>query len=158
MLARKTRTHSCGQSNIDFRTQRDEINVKRFQPWKLRPNFGTMGSSDFHLKIKEQKELMHPTAKFNTMFDKNQEVPNPKFYSTAVFYNMTRVPIKQETFTGSDKVAELDESFKGKDKFTGDSMMIAETTKMRKKGTLLNLKDKLSKGNYSLITKMYIEI
>ena len=56
MLAKKTRTHSCGQSNIDFRSQNDEINVKRFQPWKVRPNFGTMGSSDFHLKFKEFNE------------------------------------------------------------------------------------------------------
>jgi len=146
MLAKKSRTHSCGLSNIDFRSLNDESSLKKFQPWKIRKNFGTMGSSDFHLKIKELKDLMKPTEKLNTIYDKKHETPNPKFYSTALFYNLQRLPVKPETLHISDKIGELDESFKGKEKYTGDSMMIAQITKIRKKHTSMNKREKDHKG------------
>ncbi len=147
MQAKKTRTHSCGQTNVDFRTLKDDINIKKFQPWKAIPDFGTMGYSDYHLKFKEYKDLMNPTKRLNTIKDKRNEMPNPKFYSTACMYNSLKVPVKQKTFYNSEKLAELDESFKGKDKFIGDSMMIAQITKTRKKNTfILSESDKKNKG------------
>ncbi len=138
MLYKRDRTHSCGNSNIDFRSLKDETNIKKFQPWNVKKNFGTMGYSDYHLKFKEYKDFMSPTKLLNTVHDKKQEFPNPKLYNTAVLYNINRVPVKVETFNSSDKIAELDESFVGKEKYIGDSMMIAEVTKSRRKLVSLN--------------------
>jgi len=39
---------------------------------------------------------------------------------------------KKQSLIETERVAQLDESFKGKDKFTGDSMMIAENMKKKK--------------------------
>jgi len=70
MISKKARNHSCGQSNIDYRSLKDTENIKKFQPWKLRKDFGTMGCSDYHLNLKEYKELMLPTSKLNNLHDK----------------------------------------------------------------------------------------
>ena len=145
MLAKKSRTHSCGFSNIDFRSQKDEPNIKIFQPWKIQKSFGTMGNSDYHLKFKEYKNLMNPTAKLNTLYEKKNEAPDPKIYSTCVLYSSQKLPIKPEALHVSDKVGELDETYKGKERFIGDSMMIAEITKVRKKDKSLSQSDKFSK-------------
>ena len=41
--------------------------------------------------------------------------------------------IKKKAMTSDERLAQLDESFKGKEKFTGESMMIADLNKERKK-------------------------
>jgi len=146
MLAKKHRTHSCGQSNIDFRSQKDEKNVKLFKNWYLKKPFGTMGNAECHLKFNEYKQLMETTKNINSNHSKKHEIPDPRYYDTSQFYNLYKLPVKEKTFIEGDKLAELDESFKGKDKYVGDSMMISDLTKTRKNYKLNSEVDKELKG------------
>jgi len=155
MIAKKSRTHSCGQSNIDFRSLKDEENLKKFQPWKIKKDFGTMGYTDFHLPRQAYKELMRPTSKLNNLQNKNKETPNPKLYDTAVFYNTQKLNFRKDNLDCSDKIAELDESLKGKERFTGDSMMIAQIAKIRRnKAYWFKKSEKFEKGIVNNLIKL----
>lgn len=47
MIARKQRTHSCGLSNIDYRTKGDVGNADRLTPSLKYSEFGTMNKIGF---------------------------------------------------------------------------------------------------------------
>lgn len=68
----------------------------------------------------------------NTQKNILHEIPDPKFYSTALFYRANNIPFKDKAMFACDRVAQLDEAFKGKEKFTGDSLMIADLNRNRK--------------------------
>lgn len=132
MNIRRERSHGCGHSNIDFRTKNDTESIKTFMPWKSKKEFGTMGNDLYKLSFNENKKLLKVTENINAQKNILHEIPNPKYYKTAQFYQSNNFPIKSKTMTISERVAQLDESFKGKEKFTGESMMIADLTKNRK--------------------------
>lgn len=134
MIAKKERVHHCGSSNIDFRSKRDKESIALFQPWKLKKAYGTMGNSHVNLPTDQYNTLMNTTKRLNTLKDINTERPDPKVFSTAQFYikNDLFQYIKKKNLFETERIAQLDESFKGKDTYTGDSMMIAKNTKQKK--------------------------
>jgi len=101
-------------------------------PWRSKKEFGTMGNESYKLPFNENKKLLKVTENINTQKNNLFEVPDPKYYKSAQFYNANNIPIKLKTLFTDERVAQLDESFKGKEKFIGDSMMIADLTKNRK--------------------------
>ncbi len=135
MNIRKDRIHKYGYSNIDFRSKKDEENIKIFQPWLARKPFGTMGYTDYKLPPNEQKRIMEVSENINQQKNINAEIPDPKYYKTAQYYRTNKIPIKAKTIYTNERIAQLEESLKGKDVFTGESMMIAEITKYRKRKT-----------------------
>lgn len=132
MSVRKDRIHRCGHSNIDFRSKRDEEALKVYQPWKNRTAFGTMGYVGFKLHPEENKKILEVSEKLNNQRTVLSEMPDPKYHKSAQFYFDKKIPIKEKTIYTNERVAQLDESFKGKEMFTGDSMMIADINKFRK--------------------------
>lgn len=151
MIARKKeRSHNCGNSNIDFRTKRDKEAITLFQPWMESRKFGTMGYSGFNLTSDQNKNIMSVTKSINTLKDLNFERPNPKTYFTAKFYEMKEISktIKKLNLNDTERLAQLDETFKGKDKYTGDSMMIATNAKKKRKKELSLEKNKIQSKCY----------
>lgn len=143
MNFKKERTHKYGSSNIDFRTKRDDYAIKNYQPWLMSKNTGTMGLADFHLTLNQKKEKFLSTVKLNTYKDLVKEIPNPKFHKTCEFYKKKNLTVNQRTFFTDDKVANLDETLIGKEKFTGDSMMISVNTKLKHKDKNLSTGDRI---------------
>ena len=151
MKLRKERIHQCGHTNIDFRTLKDKESIKTYLPWLSSKNFGTMGYSEFKLPINLHKDMLKVTGPINMQRNILKEVPDPKYHKTATFYNFNRIPIKTKSLYTNERVAQLDESFIGRDKFTGDSMMIADITKLRKNKTFnFDDKEKQSKCKFKL--------
>lgn len=135
MKQRKERSHLYGHSNLDFRTKNDTENLKIYQPWKVRTEFGTMGYSGFHPVLDESKKTKEVSEKLFNQQQTLSGIPDPKFFKSAQFYYDKKIPIKARTFYTNERVAQLDESFKGKEVFTGDSMMISDINKFRKMKT-----------------------
>lgn len=152
MNIRKDRVHRCGHTNIDFRSKKDEDALKTYQPWKTKKDYGTMGYIDYKLPINEHKKVLEVTDHINIQKNIRAELPDPKYHKTAQYYFNNKIPIKTRAMFTNERVAQLDESFKGKEIFTGDSMMIAEVTKMRKIKTKHHFdeNDKRLKGIYIL--------
>ena len=144
MNIRRERLHQCGHTNIDFRTKNDVDSIKTFMPWKSKKDFGTMGNNFYSLPFNEKKKLMKVTESINTLKNSHDVIPDPKYYKTAQFYQLNNMQIKKKAITNDERIAQLDESFKGKEKFTGESMMIADLTKQRKRKKDLE-KEKLMK-------------
>ena len=133
MSLRRDRRHQMGHSNIDFRSKGDEENIAKFHPWKKPQKFGTMGSIGFKLKESEKKKLFKPVMEFATQKEMEEEVPDPRKFNTALYYKKHHLDTKNKTYHESERLAQLDEASKGTEAFTGDSMMIADNTKLRKK-------------------------
>lgn len=133
MNIRRERSHRCGHTNIDFRTKNDQDAIRTFMPWKQKKEFGTMGNDFYKLNFTEKKKLMKVTENINTIKNINDEVPDPKYYKTAQFYQSNNMQVKRKAMTCDERLAQLDESFKGKEKYTGESMMISDLNKERKK-------------------------
>ena len=132
MSLRRDRLHLTGITNIDFRSKKDLTSVNFFQPWKTSSNFGTMGNSNYTRSYSARKRIFTATSKVATQKNLASGTPDPRYYTSSQFYNSHRIsPLKRNIFT-TDRVAQLDEAFKGKDRFTGDSMMIADLTKQRR--------------------------
>ena len=147
MKLKKERTHQYGSSNIDFRTKKDEKALRIYQPWILAKETGTMGLQDFHLTIDEKKKKFSSTSKISTLKDYTSEHPNPKYHQTAEFYYKNNIELlSKRTLVESEHPAYLDETIKGKELFTGDSMMISLNTKLKYKDKNLSKKDKLKKN------------
>lgn len=133
MSLRKDRLHLTGITNIDFRSKKDLTSISFFQPWKTSTNFGTMGNSNFTRSYSSQKRIHTITSKIATQKSLATDTPDPRYYTSSQFYSSHRIsPLKRNIFT-SDRIAQLDEAYKGKDRFTGDSMMIAALTKQRQR-------------------------
>jgi hypothetical protein len=101
-------------------------------PWKVKKEYGTMGNDLFKLPMNEHKKILKVTENINSQRNVLQEIPDPKYYKTAQFYQTNNIPIKAKAMFISDRVAQLDESFKGKEKYIGDGMMISDLTKNRR--------------------------
>jgi len=132
MSLRKERTHMTGLSNIDFRSKLDNENINFFSPWLKSPNFGTMNTYNYKLSFTDHNKLFNPTSNINQQKFLNAEIQNPKIFKSAQFYKSHHIkPLTKSLFT-NERIAQLDESYKGKELFIGDSMMISDITKQRK--------------------------
>ena len=131
MSLKKPRIHCCGFSNLDFRTKGDFESLKLYEPWKIPKDFGSMGKSFYYPSFSEAKKIFSVSKSLNKLKNVIQGSPDPKNYPGALYYkkNNIRPNIIQEFRT--ERVAELDESGIGKEKYIGDSMMIAEINKYR---------------------------
>ena len=152
MSLRRDRTHNYGLSNIDFRSKNDIDSLLLFQPWKTNTHFGSMGQSNYFRSFSANKRIFGVTDKINTQKDLASDCPDPRYYTTAQFYKKNKIDLNQRNIYTSDRVAQLDETYKGKERFTGDSMMIVDITKQRqmKKGKKQNEDDNDEKKKMSL--------
>ena len=132
MSLKLQRMHRCGYTNLDFRSKGDFDSVKLYEPWKIPKEFGTMGKSFYYPSFSEAKKIFSVSKSLNKLKDIVQGSPDPKSYPGALYYkkNNIRPNIVQEFRI--ERVAELDESAIGKEKYIGDSMMIADINKYRK--------------------------
>ena len=145
MSLRKERSHMSGISNIDFRSKFDNENIEFFSPWLKSPNFGTMNTYNFKLSFTDHKKLFNPTFNLNQQKYLNSEIQNPKIYKSAQFYKNHHIkPLTKSLFT-NERIANLDESYKGKELFIGDSMMISDITKQRKERKKRRFNDRENK-------------
>ena len=132
MSLRRPRSHKVGISNIDFRTKKDIENINIFEPWKISKELGTMGYKNYKNPRTVYQSLFGPSEKINTHRDLVNDYPDPRFHTTAQFYKQNKISLNTRSFINTDRVAQLEETFKGKDVFNGDSMNIAEIMKLRK--------------------------
>ena len=156
MCLRRVRSHKVGISNIDFRSKKDIDNIAIFRPWQFPKFFGTMGYKCYKNPKPIFKKLFEPSEEINTQKDKVNDYPDPRYFTAAQFYKKNNIKINKKAFFNSDRLANLDESLKGKDVFNGDSMNIAEIMRARKGKYFDNLSYKIkeiSKTNFSLEDK-----
>ena len=138
MSLRRPRSHRVGISNIDFRSKKDEENLKIFEPWKAPKDLGTMGYQNYKNPMKTAHNLFEPTKKINTHRDIVNDYPDPRYFTTAQFYKNNNIKVNTKSFINIDRISNLEETFKGKDVFNGDSMNIAEIMRQRKGKTIDN--------------------
>ena len=132
MSLKLQRMHRCGYTNLDFRSKGDFDSLKLYEPWKIPKEFGTMGKSFYYPSFSEAKKIFSVSKSLNKLKNIVQGSPDPKSYPAALYYkkNNMKPNIVQEFRI--ERVAELDESAIGKEKYIGDSMMIADINKYRK--------------------------
>ena len=145
MSLRRARSHYIGISNIDFRTKKDEENLRIFEPWKAPKDFGTMGYREYKHSPKTQRLLFSPTERINTHRDIVNDYPDPRYYTTAKFYKDNNIDLKIKSIIDKDRISNLEETFKGKEVFIGDGMDYLGTLRKRK-----GKKDKKYKLNRDL--------
>lgn len=136
MSLRRARSHRIGISNIDFRSKKDEENLRIFEPWQVPKDIGTMGYKNYTNPMKIARNLFSPTERINTYKDKVNDYPDPRYYTTAQFYKDNNIKINTKTFRNIERAGNLEETYKGKDVFNGDSMNIAEIMRQRKGKTI----------------------
>ena len=136
MSLRRARSHRVGISNIDFRSKKDEENLRIFEPWQAPKEIGTMGYKKYTNPMKIAKNLFAPTEKINTFKDIVNDYPDPRYYTTAQFYKNNNIKINTKSFRNIERVSNLEESYKGKDVFNGDSMNVADIMRQRKGKTI----------------------
>ena len=132
MSLRRPRSHKVGISNIDFRTKRDIENLNIYEPWKVPKDLGTMGYKNYKNSKSIYQNLFGPSEKINTYKDIVNDYPDPRFHTTAQFYQKNKILLNTKTFINTERVANLEETFKGKDVFNGDSTNIADIMRFRK--------------------------
>ena len=132
MSLRRARSHKSGISNIDYRSKKDEENLRIFEPWLCSKDVGTMGYINYKNSLKISRNLLTPTEKINTNKDIANDYPDPRYYTTALFYKHNKIKINTKSFKNSERVNNLEEAFKGKDIFNGDYMKIAEIIGQKK--------------------------
>ena len=132
MCLRRARSHKIGISNIDYRTKNDEDNLRIFEPWKAPKDFGTMGYRNYKNAPKFRRLLFSPTERINTHKDLVNDYPDPRYYTTAQFYKTNNIDLNIKSFIETERVSNLEETFKGKDVFIGDGMGITDTMRKRK--------------------------
>ena len=146
MSLKLQRMHRCGYTNLDFRSKGDFESLKLYEPWKIPKEFGTMGKSFYYPSFSEAKKIFSVSKSLNKLKNIVQGSPDPKSYPGALYYkkNNMKPNIVQEFRI--ERVAELDESDIGKEKYIGDSMMIADINKYRRerKNKKIDLKDKVT--------------
>ena len=156
MSLKRQRTHQCGFSNIDFRSKGEFENLKLFEPWKIPKDFGTMGKSNYHLPYSESKKIFSVSKNLNKFKSLVQDSPDPKFYKTAMYYKKSRIKPNILHDFYNERIAQLDEIDMGKEKYTGDSMMIADIYRyrtQRKNKINVPITDLLNKQKYLNIFK-----
>ena len=145
MSLRRTRSHKVGVSNIDFITKGEIDNLKIYKPWKAPKELGTMGYKNYRNPRPIFKSLFEPTEKINTFKDLVNDYPDPRYYTTAQFYKKNNILLNTKTFLNNEKASNLEETFKGKDVFNGDSMNVAEIMNSRK-GKIFDKKNLVKKN------------
>ena len=145
MSLRRTRSHKVGVSNIDFITKGEIDNLKIYKPWKAPKDLGTMGYKNYRNPRPIFKSLFEPTEKINTFKDLVNDYPDPRYYTTAQFYKKNNILLNTKTFLNNEKASNLEETFKGKDVFNGDSMNVAEIMNSRK-GKIFDKKNLIKKN------------
>ena len=124
MSLRRPRSHRVGISNIDFRSKKDEENLRLFQQWQYPKDIGTMGTKGYTKPVKVSKNLFAPTKGINTLKDIVNDHPDPKYYTTAKFYQENNINLNIKSFINNERISNLDETYKGKEPFVGDGMGI----------------------------------
>ena len=132
MSLKLQRMHRCGYTNLDFRSKGDFDSVKLYEPWKIPKEFGTMGKSFYYPSYSEAKKVFSVSKSLNKLKSIVQGSPDPKSYPGALYYKKNNIKPKIVQEFRIERVAELDESAIGKEKYIGDSMMIADINKYRK--------------------------
>ena len=155
MSLKLQRVHRCGYSNIDFRSKGDFESLKLYEPWQIPKEFGTMGKSSYYPSYSQAKKIFSVSKSVNKLKNIVQGSPDPKSYPGVLYYKKNNIKpnIVQEFRT--ERVAELDESGIGKEKYIGDSMMISDIRKYRlerKNKKRENSENKALKQDY--ITRM----
>ena len=131
MSLKKPRIHRCGFTNIDFRTKNDFENLKLYEPWKIPKDFGSMGKSFYYPSYSEAKKIFSVSKSLNKLKNIIQGSPDPKAYPGALYYKKNNIKPNIVQEFRKERVAELDESGIGKEKYIGDSMMISDINKYR---------------------------
>ena len=131
MSLKKPRIHRCGFTNIDFRSKGDFESLKLYEPWKIPKDFGSMGKSFYYPSYSEAKKIFSVSKSLNKLKNIIQGSPDPKAYPGALYYKKNNIKPKIVQEFRVERVAELDESGIGKEKYIGDSMMIADINKYR---------------------------
>ena len=131
MSLRFSRNHTNGHSNIDFRSKQDIKNLKIFEPWKIPRDFGTMGRYYFSPSYTEIKRLKSISKSPKNLLMLATGIPDPKEYSTTLYYSKNNIKPKIIHSLNNERLTQLDEYYKGKERFTGDSMMIADIAHAR---------------------------
>ena len=136
--------HRCGYTNLDFRSKGDFESLKLYEPWKIPKEFGTMGKSFYYPSYSEAKKIFSVSKSLNKLKNIVQGSPDPKAYPGALYYKKNNIKPNIIQEFRVERVAELDESALGKDKYIGESMMIADINKYRKerKHKKFDLKEK----------------
>ena len=146
MSLKLQRIHRCGYTNLDFRSKGDFESLKLYEPWQIPKEFGTMGKSFYYPSFSEAKKIFSVSKSLNKLKNIVRGSPDPKSYPGAMYYkkNNMKPNIIQEFRI--ERVAELDESEIGKEKYIGDSMMIADINKYRKdrKNKKIDIKEKVT--------------
>ena len=124
--------HRCGYTNLDFRSKGDFDSLKLYEPWKIPKEFGTMGKSFYYPSFSEAKKIFSVSKSLNKLKNIVQGSPDPKSYPAALYYKKNNIKPNIVQEFRIERVAELDESELGKEKYIGDSMMIADINKYRK--------------------------
>lgn len=132
MHKKRERVHETGASNIDFRSKRDNSSLQYFQPWiKSIPT----EIKDNSVQMKPQQEMLNFMKIAKNVLstrEKNSQIVSPKLFPSLKFYTLNKIPLRKRTYTDSNKVAELDESYIGKDKYCGDSKILSTEIKLSK--------------------------
>ena len=113
--------------------------MRIFEPWHSPKDFGSMGYRQYRIPKKIFKSLFDPSIEINTQKDIVNDYPDPRYHTTAQFYKKNNILINTRTFFNSEKVANLEESFKGKEIFNGDSTNVAEVMRLRKGKKIENI-------------------
>ena len=144
MSLKLQRIHRCGYTNLDFRSKGDFESLKLYEPWKIPKEFGTMGKSFYYPSYSEAKKIFSVSKSLNKLKNIVQGSPDPKAYPGALYYKKNNIKPNIIQEFRVERVAELDESALGKDKYIGESMMIADINKYRKerKHKKFDLKEK----------------
>lgn len=156
-MLRRCRSHHYGFTNIDLRSKQDEKALSLYQPWRVPKDFGTMGRSNYTLPPEEYKKIFKVSSSINKMKQMNSGCPDPKTYGTCLYYEENKIPINEKANLESERVAQLDESMKGKEVFIGDSMMISDLVKIRKANKSKKTVDKKDKKNKMKINEGIIK-
>ena len=146
MSLKLQRVHRCGYSNIDFRSKGDFESLKLYEPWQIPKEFGTMGKSSYYPSYSQAKKLFSVSKSVNKLKNIVQGSPDPKSYPGVLYYKKNNIKPNIVQEFRVERVAELDENDIGKEKYIGDSMMIADINKSRRerKNKKTDIKEKIT--------------
>jgi hypothetical protein len=146
MSLKLQRVHRCGYSNIDFRSKGDFESLKLYEPWQIPKEFGTMGKSSYYPSYSQAKKIFSVSKSVNKLKNIVQGSPDPKSYPGVLYYKKNNIKPNIVQEFRVERVAELDENDIGKEKYIGDSMMIADINKSRRerKNKKIDIKEKIT--------------
>jgi len=146
MSLKLQRVHRCGYSNIDFRSKGDFESLKLYEPWQIPKEFGTMGKSSYYPSYSQAKKIFSVSKSVNKLKNIVQGSPDPKSYPGVLYYKKNNIKPNIVQEFRVERVAELDENDIGKEKYIGDSMMIADINKSRRerKNKKTDIKEKIT--------------